>query len=180
MWYPRSPSLLNYLVTGDLFQWPGSSVPSVVILRLHDSNNLGCPLLVKRKSSDSLSASRTMIFTPLIFLTREKNTPHIEQSVFLPVCVGDLPAGAPERRNQKLRITKPSNPAFLWRAALENWFGLLKYHCHDWDVMQITKTGRWLHNHTWHASLFYRSILWLDLHVILEQLQDFHCYNGLF
>lgn len=98
MWYPRSPSLLNYLVTGDLFQWPGSSVPSVVILRLHDSNNLGCPLLVKRKSSDSLSASRTMIFTPLIFLTREKNTPHIERSVFLPVCVGDLPAGAPEKK----------------------------------------------------------------------------------
>lgn len=34
------------LVAGDLLQWPGSSVPSVVILRLHDSNDLGRPLLL--------------------------------------------------------------------------------------------------------------------------------------
>lgn len=34
------------LVAGDLLQRPGSSVPTVVILRLHDSNDLGCPLLL--------------------------------------------------------------------------------------------------------------------------------------
>lgn len=34
------------LVTGYLLQRPGSSVPSVVILRLHDSDDLGRPLLL--------------------------------------------------------------------------------------------------------------------------------------
>lgn len=46
------------------------------------------------------------------------------------LCVGALPAGAPERRNQALRLTKPSDPAFLQKADLESRFRLLKYHCH--------------------------------------------------
>lgn len=47
--FPPRPSPLNYLVAGDLLQRPGSSVPTVVILRLHDSDDLGCPLLVRRR-----------------------------------------------------------------------------------------------------------------------------------
>lgn len=44
--------------------------------------------------------------------------------------VGALPAGAPERRNQALKLTNLSDPAFVWKADLESRFRLLKHHCH--------------------------------------------------
>lgn len=81
---------------------------------------LGASSVGWEKSSDSLSASGMMTFTVVILLRRKKEHPTYRMINFLPnLCVGDLPAGAPERRNQKLRLTKPSNPAFLWEANLE-------------------------------------------------------------
>lgn len=78
---------------------------------------LGASSVGWEKSSDSLSASGMMTFTVVISLRRKKEHPTYRMINFLPnLCVGDLPAGAPERRNQKLRLTKPSNPAFSMKS----------------------------------------------------------------
>lgn len=64
------------------------------------------------------------------FVKKGKEHPIYQMINFPPnLCVGALPAGAPER-NQALRLTKPSDPASLWKADLESRFRLLKYHCH--------------------------------------------------
>lgn len=68
--------------------------------------------------------------------------------------VGALPAGAPERRNQALKLTNLSDPSFVWKADLESRFRLLKHHCHHREnVPQIAKPGRLLHNHVRCASM---------------------------
>lgn len=65
------------------------------------------------------------------FVKKGKEHPICQMINFPPnLCVGALPAGAPEKRNQALSLTKPSDPVFLWKADLKSRFRLLKYHCH--------------------------------------------------